>query len=188
MPPPAVSRRDALEAMLRAHPPADDTERAHLDRMSALLRTEGDPFARDHWAPGHFTASAFVLSPGGDALLLIFHEKLERWLQPGGHVDPDDADLVEAARREVREETGLDALTLAHVGAFDADVHLIPARKADPAHEHFDVRFLFRASTSRVVAASDAREARWYGLDDLGRIHTDASVMRAVEKLAKRSR
>lgn len=180
-----MSRRAALERTLRACAPTSADERTHLERMQALLHAEGDPFARDRWIPGHFTASAFVLSPTGNALLLVLHAKLERWLQPGGHVEPGDGDLVAAARREVREETGLHALILAHAGAFDADVHTIPARASDPGHEHFDVRFLFRASEAWLSPASDARATRWVDLAEVGRMHTDASVLRAVDKIAR---
>ena len=55
--------------------------------MLALCDNAGDPFSREHYVPGHFTASAFVLSPTRDMLLLVFHGKLHRWLQPGGHID-----------------------------------------------------------------------------------------------------
>jgi len=51
-----------------------------------------------------FTASAFVVEEG--RVLLIQHAKLERWLQPGGHVEPRETP-DEAAIREVQEETGV---------------------------------------------------------------------------------
>lgn len=179
-----MTRRARLDAMLQAHVPSDATEREHLARMRALAATaSGDPFARDHHVPGHFTASAFVVAPDTDALLLILHAKLGRWLQPGGHVDPDDHDLVAAARREVAEETGLRALDLAHDGIFDLDVHVIPARATEPAHEHFDVRFLFRAPDRGARAASDARDVRWVPFAEVATIESDASVGRAVAKL-----
>jgi 8-oxo-dGTP pyrophosphatase MutT (NUDIX family) len=129
--------------------------------MLALLDVPGDPFARDHFVPGHFTASAFVLSPARDALLLIHHSKLHRWLQPGGHVDAGDPDVLFAAQREVEEEVGLVDLSPAEPGAglFDADVHRIPARRAEPEHEHFDLRFAFVAQSRAYRAGSDATAA-----------------------------
>ena len=129
-----------------AFEPADALEAGYRE---ALVELAGHPrpTSRDTFAPGHYTASAFVLSPDGRDLLLIEHAKLARWLQPGGHVDPDDADLVAAARREGAEETGLHDLELLQPAPFDLDVHVIPARKADPEHRHFDVRYLFRALT-----------------------------------------
>ena len=153
--------------------------------MLELLAIPGDPFGRSRFDPGHFTASAFVLAPEGDALLLILHEKLHRWLQPGGHIDPSDIDVEAAARRELAEEVGLVGLTLVSTGPFDLDVHDIPPRPdgREPGHAHFDVRFLFRSATREVRAGSDACDARWVPLAEVGAWESDASVMRAVRRL-----
>jgi len=150
--------------------------------MLALTEAGAQGFAREHFAPGHFTASAFILSPDSSRLLLILHGKLGLWLQPGGHVENEDASIVAAATREVLEETGLDAVDLVRDAPIDLDIHMIPARKETPAHEHFDVRFLFRSRTERHEAQSDALAARWVSLRDLDGLQTDESVLRAVRK------
>lgn len=180
-----TARMRDLKSRLETFQTSDATEAAHLARMTALCESiaDADPFSRSSFEPGHFTASAFVLSPERDALLLIFHGKLARWLQPGGHVDVLDRDILEAARREAREETGLADLTLEHEAPLGLDVHAIPPLRAEPAHLHFDVRFLFRAPTRAVAAASDAKAARWVPLDALDAELTDASVMRAAERV-----
>ncbi len=53
---------------------------------------------------GYITASGLVLSPDSSKVLLIFHNKLEMFLQPGGHIEPEGNDLFESAKREVKEE------------------------------------------------------------------------------------
>lgn len=180
-----MSRRAHLLSLLEAHVPADATEAAYLDQMRALCAVEGDPFHRTHFTPGHFTASAFVLSPDRSQLLLILHGKLHRWLQPGGHVDPDDGDIFAAARREVAEEVGLHDLPFADgPQIFDVDVHEIPALKGDPPHLHLDVRVCFVAPDLQATAGSDAQDARWVPLDEIDQWETDESVLRAVRKLA----
>jgi 8-oxo-dGTP pyrophosphatase MutT (NUDIX family) len=127
-------RRAALTDLLARYAPRNEEEQGHLARMGALLE-QAHPFSRHHATPGHFTASAFVLSPAGDALYLIHHKKLGRWLQPGGHIEPDDSDLLAAARREVLEEVGLAGAPLLDEArpVFDVDVHGIPAHKGEPA-------------------------------------------------------
>ncbi len=169
--------------------------------MKELCESVSRPCARTTYAPGHFTASAFVLAPERDALLLILHGKLGLWLQPGGHVDEQDESLLSAARREVREEVGLGELELLEPAPLDVDIHEIPPRKGEPAHQHFDVRFLFRALTRDVRPGSDAKDARWIPLAEFAHggadahtfsapgqtlVQSDESVLRAVRKLRLR--
>lgn len=176
-----------LRSLLDAHRPTDPRERAYLARMQGLLERGESCFARDAFDPGHFTASSFVLSPDDGALLLILHAKLGLWLQPGGHLEPHDANIVAAACRELSEEVGLTDVELVRSGILDVDIHTIPSSR-DPAHEHFDVRFLFRAHDLRFSPGSDAKEARWVSLDEVPTAHSDASVMRAVERIARSRR
>lgn len=182
-----IDRRPALRRLLDAYRPEDSAEQGHRQAILQLLESTQDPFSRHHFAPGHVTASAFVLAPDLEQILLILHGKLHRWLQPGGHVDPDDADVIAAARREVAEEVGLRELAFWRQTAaiFDVDVHVIPARRTEPEHRHFDVRFAFVAPGHAFVAASDARAGQWVPLREVGRLESDASVLRAVAKLRR---
>ena len=179
-------RLDSLRLQLSRYRPANATEAAFVDRMLELSRADG-ACERAHFSPGHFTASAFVLSPERTDLVLIHHKKLGIWVQPGGHVEEADADLLSAARREVLEEVGLSELEelpgALGSAVFDVDIHLIPARKADPSHEHFDVRFAFVAKTRKLVHSDEVADLRWVPLSQVEQMGTDESVLRAVNKL-----
>ena len=174
-----------LRDQLRGYAPADPSEAAFVTRMLELTDAPG-ACERSHFAPGHFTASAFVLSPDRRDLVLIFHKKLGIWVQPGGHLEATDGGVQDAARREVLEEVGLGDLAPLTRGAsplFDVDIHVIPARKQEPAHEHFDVRFAFVASTRELIHTDEVADLRWVPLADVERMGTDESVLRAVKKL-----
>jgi len=173
-----------IESALRLYEPTDPRERVFLDRMRELNR-HPDAHVRHHFEPGHFTASAFILSPDRDSVLLIFHKKLGKWLQPGGHVDPGDASPLGTAEREVLEEVGLHDLTSPPSAAsvFDIDVHPIPARATEPAHEHFDLRFLFVAPSRDFDTTSEVGGAKWVRLLELPRVTDDESVLRAIRKI-----
>lgn len=178
-------RRGALREAIAAFTPIDAQESGHRTRMLELLRDAADPFDRNAFAPGHFTASAFVLSPRRDALLLILHGKLNRWLQPGGHIEPDDTTVPDAAMREAREETGLSELSLLSPLPFDLDVHDLPPYGGNPGHAHFDVRYLLQAGNLDAAADSDAKDARFFSFSEIDAEHSDRSVTRAVEKLGR---
>lgn len=171
-----------LRRALLAYEPTDDRESAFRSRMLGLCEAR-EPFSRSSFVPGHFTASAFVLSPHRDALLLIFHKKLGRWLQPGGHIEAGDLTPIDAARREVAEETAIVGPLPLVSGIFDIDVHDIPARKDEPCHEHFDIRVLLGAPALATVASDEVAAVRWVPLAEVATVETDESVLRAVRKI-----
>jgi len=172
--------------LLTGHRPADSVESEYQGQMLDLIENHGDPFSRSRFDPGHFTVSALVLPPDGSSLLMIFHTKLGRWLQPGGHVEPSDADLRAAARREVVEETGLpdEAFEDGSGAAFDLDIHAIPRNEIEPGHLHFDLRFRFRAGSTELGPADDRHGVRWVGLDEAVELNPEPAMKRILKKLA----
>jgi len=152
------------------------------ERMLVLLDS-ARPFERSQFEPGHFTASAFVLSPDRQHLLLIFHNKLRRWLQPGGHVEPSDLSLDQAARREVVEETGVRDLTPLGDGIFDLDIHDIPARPTEAQHQHFDVRFAYLAGSDALQASAEVDGARWVPLEEVAALNAEESILRPANQI-----
>jgi 8-oxo-dGTP pyrophosphatase MutT (NUDIX family) len=167
-------------ALLQTFDP-DGDERAmnSAERMVGLLRDAAAPFSREHYDPGHVTASAVVLSPESGSVVLVFHERLERWLQPGGHIEPGDRTLAGAARREVQEETGLDVLLDAPC-LVGLDVHEIPATQDEPAHLHYDLMFCFTAADT-TITGGDSRAA-WCGVGQLREYGVDGPLLRGVER------
>jgi 8-oxo-dGTP pyrophosphatase MutT (NUDIX family) len=149
---------------------------------------EGHALDNRETYPGHLTTSAIVLSPDGSRTLLIHHNTLKRWLQPGGHYEPADRFWM-SARREAEEETGLSALPLHpwHEGAdrpFLIDSHAVPgkASRGERPHLHHDLQFLFIADpTSPLVAQiEEVSAARWHGIDAL-----EAVTPRGLKRLKR---
>lgn len=173
---------ESTRSQLARYQPTDARERHFHARLLDLLESPA-AFSRDQYQPGHLTASAFVLSAAGEQLLLIFHRKLGIWIQPGGHVEPTDTSLAAAARRELAEEVGVSLPAAEPDAIFDLDVHAIPARKNEPAHEHFDVRFCFRAPTAELSINAEVVDARWVELAKIEQMTSDESVLRAARKL-----
>ena len=177
----ATERHADLLAALAAYRPEDAGEAGFLARFRAFL-DRPDPFRRGD-PDGHVTASAIVARPSDDAILLVSHRKLGGWLQPGGHVEPEDGSVFETALREVREETGIERFESPDDGAIlDLDVHAIPAFGDEPAHVHYDVRYLLTSEDGKAPAAG----AAWFARDAIRGVDRDGSLERAVRKAIAR--
>ena len=137
--------------------------------------------------PGHITSSAWILSADGDSAVLTHHKKLSRWLQLGGHVDGESR-IEQACLREAQEESGMQCFTFvpwagAELVPLDLDVHMIPARKQEPQHDHWDVRFLLQAAPGQELVLSDeSNQLQWVPLAKLSQFTTEESVLRLHRK------
>jgi 8-oxo-dGTP pyrophosphatase MutT (NUDIX family) len=173
--------RPALLAELHKYQPWDDREAAMTAGLRRFVEENERCFSRE-LVTGHITGSAWILDHTGTAVLLVHHGKLDRWLQPGGHCD-DKETALDAAVREAFEETGVCGLELLQQGIFDIDVHGIPARKSEPSHVHYDVRYAFQARPDcRLVISPESREVRWVKLADVPNLNPEDSVTRMVQK------
>lgn len=150
-------------------------------RFAELCASQPAAFTRDPTIGGHITASAFILSPDLTSVLLTHHKKLNIWIQLGGHCD-GVADAAYVARKEGYEESGLARLVQLSDEVFDLDIHQIPETPKEPAHLHYDVRFLFRADAGDIAISDESHDLRWVGLSELGSYTQEASVLRMVER------
>ena len=155
-------------------------------RFVSLITIHPNCFERDCWA-GHITGSAWLVDAKANKILLTHHKKLERWLQLGGHSD-GDANTLNVALREAWEESGLNVVPYedARLKAgelFDVDVHEIPARREDPAHFHFDIRFVLQVQGSENYTVSDeSHDLAWVATDELESYTREESIMRMHKK------
>jgi 8-oxo-dGTP pyrophosphatase MutT (NUDIX family) len=183
--PPDCDSRTALAEALRRHAPADEEEAQDRDLILAFVLRHERPFDRAI-AEGHLTGSAITVSADGSGVLLLHHRKLDRWLQPGGHGDPGETTGEEVALREALEESGIRDLALHPVAEcpLDVDVHDIPARGSEPAHEHLDLRYLVVAPPDAVIspALAELHEIRWVPWDEVEALSPDHGLRRALTK------
>lgn len=145
---------------------------AYLSDLTRMLRGDDDVTSRTH-KRGHMTASAIVVNDRGQ-YLAIHHKNLNKMLCPGGHLEPDDASLMESALRELQEETGIapSQVSAAHPLPVDVDRHNIPEndRKREAAHEHWDARFVFRLKARDTAVTVDQAEVTSYQWTDLSNL------------------
>jgi 8-oxo-dGTP pyrophosphatase MutT (NUDIX family) len=175
------NRNQSLVTLVEHYTPIDATEADHKTTILNLLYQQPNPLDSDCYEPGHATGSAWVVSKSTQQVALIYHQHLQRWLQPGGHAEPHEPDLQTVSQREAQEELGiqLDAKTLT---LFDLDVHRIPASKSRPSHWHFDFRYLCLTDFQPLTPATDAMQAKWFSRSDLETLTIDPGIERMIEK------
>lgn len=167
-----------LEA-LAAYLPSTPEEERSLAAIRDFVNRSPLAFSRSNLF-GHVTASAIVTRDSAPEFLLLWHRKLDRWLQPGGHVELDDDSVFAAALRETREETGVETFRLPIAERIlDVDVHPIPAHGSDPPHFHYDIRHLLA-----VESAPSPLPPRtgWFSLEQARASGIDSSLERALRK------
>ncbi|MFH7595591.1 NUDIX domain-containing protein [Streptomyces racemochromogenes] len=167
MSPSSSAIRRTVEAYLGRHP----GERDALAGLLAALDRPVDATARTT-LPGHITCSAVVIDRQG-RVLHVRHRATGGLLSaPGGHVEAGDRTLLAAALRGVSEEAGIApgalCLTRRLLGSpIDIDVHDIDAvpSKGEPAHRHYDVRYVFHLAGEEppriVLRDEEVSGARW---------------------------
>ncbi|WP_436773532.1 NUDIX hydrolase [Yinghuangia sp. YIM S09857] len=160
---------DGAQARLR------DTYLAHLDAY-------GDGVWRSR-REGHITASALVADPARRRVLLTLHPKVGLWLQTGGHCEPGDATLADAALREAVEESGIAGLELLPEPVW-LDRHDVRCGGPDAWSVHFDVEYLAVAAPDAAERISaESLDLRWFPYDALPD-RTDDAVRALVARAA----
>lgn len=166
---------DAVGVLEEWHAPAADQEKLRQEYLAHLAAHPGDGMfkaCRD----GHVTGSVLVVDPPRERVLLTLHAKLRMWLQMGGHCEPGDTSLAEAALREGAEESGIEGLRLLVPEPVRLDRHLTPCAW------HLDVQYAAVAPEGAVAAISDeSLDLRWFGYDEVGGV-ADGSVRALLER------
>lgn len=133
-------------------------------------------------APGRPIAATIAVVPRDGAVLLVRRANppdVGRWGFPGGKIEAGEA-LLDAAIRELHEETQVEAEAVEVLTAVDAFDH----DETGALRQHFIlIAVLCRWRTGEPVAGDDALEARWIAADTLER--EDLALSIGVADLAR---
>ncbi len=176
--------RTQVLQLLQAHAgrPLDPHEAAMTAETIRFVEAHADCLQRTQLS-GHLTGSAWVVDAGRTRTLLTHHRKLDKWLQLGGHAD-GDPDLLAVALREAREESGLTRLRPVTREIFDLDRHWIPERKAEPAHWHYDLRFMIEADPAEpLTVTNESKDLAWVEISKVTGLNPEESMARMVRKM-----
>lgn len=163
--------------------PADGEASKSRELCLGLLRETAAPLSRDQFTPGHMTGTACIIHPNREAVLLVHHRKLNRWLLPGGHVEAKlDGDISDTARREAQEEAGVQIDAGTQPELVGIDVHGIPGRKKEPFHLHHDLIFRFHAASEHFTGSDEVRGLAWCPISRFAAFDLPEPIRRAVRR------
>lgn len=158
-----------LVNQLEQYQPWNAQEEQDLQKLLWLLRQGDDLFTRN--APAHFTASAWVVSPDRKQVLMAYHNQYDSWAWLGGHADGQQ-DLLAAAIREVREESGLT-----HTRAVSPDIYsieILPVAGHEKrgayvsSHLHLNITYLLEADPEEPLRSKPDENSRvaWFAPEE----------------------
>tara|TARA_B100001996_G_scaffold334482_1_gene284622 strand:- start:390 stop:911 length:522 start_codon:yes stop_codon:yes gene_type:complete len=170
----------SLDKLLLRYSKTYPKERAPFEMLEFL--NEDNCYSKNN-SRGHFTGSAWLVSPSRDKVLMNHHKKLNKWIQFGGHSDGEQ-NLLETAIREMKEETGINDYILASEDIFDVDIHFIPKTDSIASHKHFDVRFLVEVDPykNQIYISNESINIVWVPIGEVCNYNSEDSIQRMVNK------
>ena len=147
----------------------------------------GDILTRENEI-AHFSASAWVVNPARDRVLMLYHNIYKSWAWPGGHADGEE-NLLGVALREVQEETGVERLRPVTEQLYSLEILTVNAHvkrgKYVVPHLHLNLTYLLEADDSQNIRSKpDENSAvRWFGLDEAVEASTEPEMRVVYRKL-----
>ena len=176
--------------LIEEYCPWNEQEQEDKRLIGKYIRENSDILLRSNEA-FHMTASAWVTNPTHTRILMLYHNIYNSWSWPGGHAD-GDADLLSVAMREVREETGLQALRAADENPFSLEILTVNAHfkkgKYVAPHLHLNLTYLIEADDRQPlrIKKDENSALRWFGLDEAVAASTESDMRVVYQKLNRK--
>ena len=150
-------------------------------------------FLEKYWEKGffrenlkwHFTASIVVFNKDISKTLLMHHIKLDKWLNFWWHADWD-VNVRNVAIRELEEEAWISIKEEDLLDNFmDLDLQIIPERKKEPEHYHYDIRFVVTVDNNIDFQKqeTEVNDIKWFDIEELRSKKISDWVLKIVDKI-----
>lgn len=173
-----------LRDQLAAFVPCNEQETRDCGAIIAYMDLFDDIFLREN-SLCHMTASAWVVNPARDRVLMAYHNIYKSWAWLGGHAD-GETDLLAVALREVREESGVQSVRPAREEIFSVEILTVDGHekrgKYVSPHLHLNVTYLIEADDTAPlrVKADENSAVRWLSTEDALRLPTEPWMVERI--------
>jgi 8-oxo-dGTP pyrophosphatase MutT (NUDIX family) len=144
----------------------------------------------------HFTSTIYIIE--NQKVLLIHHRKLNKWLPPGGHVDPNETP-VECALREAKEETGLEIEIISqeniwierhNARSFERPymclLENIPQFLDQPPHQHIDFIYLGKPIGGKISHnILETINIRWFSVSEVEDMVSEEEIFEETKQTVR---
>ena len=184
--------KEKLIRQVEAYIPFNVQEVADKAALLSLLRENTDISRRDNLT-AHLTASAWVVNPERNKVLMAYHNLYNTWAWLGGHAD-GNFDLAAVANKEAREESGLTDVRLASEEILSLEILTVDGHekkgKYVPSHLHLNVTYLLEADPNAPICIKEDENSQvgWIDFVDIAGKSTEPwLVERIYSKLCIKS-
>ena len=161
---------ERLKGELMQYHPWNDQEEKDREELMKWLSGDRNVWTRENTA-AHLTASAWVTSTDRNQILMAYHRIYQSWSWLGGHAD-GDADLLQVALKEVREESGVHSVRPLSERIFSLEILCVEGHEKRgiyvPSHLHLNVTYLLEADPKdELCIREDENSAvQWFSLSE----------------------
>jgi 8-oxo-dGTP pyrophosphatase MutT (NUDIX family) len=172
---------------ITAFKPGSAQEQADQLTFLRFINNNPDVLLRENKI-AHLTSSALIFNASQDKLLMIYHNIYQSWSWTGGHAD-GEADLLQVAIREAKEETGLNTVKAMSDEIISLDIlpvfgHL-KNKKPVSAHLHLSVAYLLSASEDEplTIKPDENSGVRWIAVNQLVNYVSEPHMLMVYDKI-----
>ena len=177
---------------IEKYSPCCEQEERDKALILSFLDKAPDAFLRSNLT-AHMTASAWVVNPKRDKVLMVYHRIYDSWSWTGGHADGEE-DLSSVALREVREETGVKSARLLSEDIFSLEILTVDGHEKRgeyvPSHLHMNVTYLIEADDTDTLSICEEENSgvQWFSPEDALKASTEPwFVERIYKKLIEKA-
>lgn len=166
-----------LKEQIQNYKPYNEQEEKDKQTMLKYLNTFDDCLTRNNEF-GHFTASSWAVNKARSKVLMIYHNIYHSWAWTGGHAD-GESDLLGTAIRELKEETGVENVTVLKPDIFSLEILTVDGHikrgKYVSSHVHLNLTYLLEVDENEIlkIKPDENSGVKWVELEDVEKESTE---------------